>query len=437
MGKSALFILVIFLVGLAYFWTFNREPVTIAFSPKTIYETSKIVLILLSSAAGIALTLVYFFIRDTKRFIDGRQFQRRQKQDMKVQELYAKALNAILADNEEEARSALEEILKEDPGHLDANLRLGDISAESEDYLKAISYYKKAKEVQPHNFEVLFSLARVMEKTNRPADARVYLDEILDTDPDNLTALYKKRALMEKKDEWDEVIYLQKTIIKSEHTEKEREREQKKLLGYKYEQGRYSLENGQYEKAKKTFRTIIRLDRNFVPASLGLAEVMLREGETEDAIDFLEKTFEQTLSVIILARIEDLLISVGEPARLIRLYKNALSREPQNQTLNFFMGKLYYRLEMIDDAFDALVTVDSSGAPYPELHYLLADIYVRRQQWDRAVGEFKKVIDLRKPFRLPYCCEECGYASQGWAGRCVNCKSWNTYQFNLYGRCKA
>lgn len=436
MGKTALLIIVVFLVGLAYFATLNKEPVTLTISPKTIYEMPKIVLILLSSAAGIALTLVIFFIRDTKRFIHSRQYQRKQKRDLKVQELYSKALNAILADNEDEARAALEEILKEEPGHLDAILRLGDISAENEDYNRAISYYKKAEEIRPHNLEVLFSLVRVMEKANRVPDARMYLDEILDLDPDNLTALYMKRSFMEKKDEWDEIIYLQKTIIKIEHTEKYREREQKHLLGYKYEQGRYSLENGQYEKAKKTFRTIIRLDRNFIPAYLGLAEVMLREGETEDAISFLERTLEQTFSMIILARIEDLLINLGEPARLIRLYKSALSRSPQNQTLSFFMGKLYYRLEMIDDAFDTLATVDSSGAPYPELHHLLADIYVRRQQWDKAVEEFKKVIDMRKPFRLPYCCDECGYNSQGWTGRCSNCKSWNTYQFNLHGTCK-
>lgn len=437
MGKTALLIIVVFLVGLAYFATLNKEPITLTFAPKTIYEMPKIVLILLSSAAGIALTLLIFFIRDTKRFIDSRQYQRKHKRDLKVQELYSKALNAILADNEEEAKSALEDVLKEEQGHLDAILRLGDISAENEDFNKAINYYKKAQEIRPRNLEALFSLVRVMEKANRISDARAYLDEILEIDPDNLTALYMKRSFMEKKDEWDEIIYLQKTILKTEHTEKDREREQMNLLGYKYEQGRYSLENGQYEKAKKTFRTIIRLEKNFIPAYLGLAEVMLREGESEDAINVLEKTFEQTSSMIVLARIEDLLINLGEPARLIRLYKNALSRSPRDQTLNFFMGKLYYRLEMIDDAFETLAGVDSGSAPYPELHYLLADIYVRRQQWDKAVEEFKKVIDIRKPFKLLYCCESCGYAAQEWAGRCSNCKSWNTYQFNLYGACKA
>jgi len=435
-GKIALLLIVLALLALAYFATLNMQPITLTLAPRTIYEMPKIALILLSSAVGAAVMLFVFFVRDTKRFIHNRQYQHKQKRDLRVQELYSRALNAILADSEEEARAALEEILKDEPGHLDAILRLGDIAAGNKDYSKAITYYKKAKDIEPQNLEALFSLVRVMEKANRLSDSRMYLDEILDIDPDNLSALSMKRDFLERNDAWDEVIGLQKAIIKAEHDEKDRKRGQAVLLGYKYEQGRYCLESGEYEKAKKAFRTLLRLDKNFVPAYLGLAEVMLRAGQTEEAAGFLEKGFEQTLSLIILARIEDLFLSLGEPARLIKLYKNSLSRSPQNQTLRFFLGKLYYRLEMLDDAFDALLTLDSSGAAYPELHQLLGNIYLRHQQWAKAVEEFKRVIEMKKPFTLPYCCEICGYLSQEWTGRCSNCKSWNSYQFNLYGTYK-
>lgn len=437
MGKLSLLLFVLFLSALGYFAVLNKEPITFAIAPKTAYEMPKIALILLSSAIGAAIMLLVFFIRDTKRFIENRQYQRKQKKDMKVQELYSKALNAILADNEDEARSALESILQEEPRHMDALLRLGDIYAGDEDYQKALNYYKNAGEIQPQNIEVLFSLERVMEKTGRIAEALTYLEDILESDPDNLTALYRKRSLLEKREQWDDLIYLQRTIIKCEHNEKDRQREQTNLLGYKYEQGRYSLENGELEKAKKAFRTILRLDKNFIPAYLGLAETMLREGESEDAINFLERGFEQTSSTIILARIEDILINLGEPGRLIRLYRSSTLKEPQNQTFRFLMGKLFYRLEMLDDAFDTLLTVDGGSAPYPELHQLLGNIYLRRQQCEKAVEEFKKVVDIKKPFRFPYCCNSCGYLSHDWSGRCPNCKEWSTYQFNLYGSCKA
>ncbi|MCL4477170.1 MAG: tetratricopeptide repeat protein [Nitrospirae bacterium] len=437
MGKFALLLFVLLLLALGYFAVLNEETITLTVAPKTAYEMPKIALILLSFAVGAAVMLVYFFFRDTKRFIDSRQHQRKQKRDMHIQELYSRALNAILADNEDEARSALESILQEEPGHMDALLRLGDIAAGDEDYQKALSYYKRARDIQPQNIEVLFSLERMMGKTGRGSEANLYLDEILRLDPDNLTALYRKRSLLEKSERWDDIIAIQRTIIKCEHNEKDRQREQKNLLGYKYEQGRYSIENAALEKAKKAFTTVLRLDKDFVPAYLGLAEAMLREGESEDAVALLQRGFEQTSSNIILARMEDLLINLGEPGRLITLYRNSTLKEPQNQALRFFMGKLFYRLEMLDDAYDTLATVDASSAPYPELHQLLGNIYLRRQQCEKAVEEFKKVIAIKKPFRLPYCCYNCGYSSDDWSGRCPNCKEWDTYQFNLYGVCKA
>jgi lipopolysaccharide biosynthesis regulator YciM len=436
MGKFALFIVVLLLVAMGYFAVLNEDTIILTITPTTAYEMPKIALILLSSAVGAAVMLLIFFIRDTKRFIENRQYQRKHKKDMKVQGLYSTALNALLADNEEEARQALESILQEEPGHMDSILRLGDIAAQDEDYPKALSYYKKAREIQPRNIEVLFSLGRTMEKTDRVTEALMYLEEILGLDPDNLAALYRKRSILEKREKWDDIISLQRTIIKSEHNEKDRQREQRSLLGYKYEQSRYSLENGELEKAKKAFSTILRMEKNFVPAYLGLAEVMLREGESEDAITFLEKGFEQTSSTIILARIEDLLINLGKPTRLIMLYKNSIQKKPQNQELRFFMGKLFYRLEMLDDAFDTLMSVDVSSAPYPELHQLLGNIYLRHNQCEKAVEEFKKMIGIRKPFRLLYCCSSCSSPSQDWSGRCPSCKEWNTYQFNLYGTCK-
>ncbi len=433
MGKLAILIFVLFLAGLALFAIDNKEITTIKIPFSDIYEIPKIALILLSSVAGALAMLIAFAIRDTKRFIENWQYQRKQKKEARIQELYSKALNALLAHDEDEAKKPLESILVEEPKHLDALLRLGDIASAEEDYQKAMSFYNKAFSVNPQNLEVLFSLESLMEKTGRWADALNYIENILDIDADNLSALYKKRAILERDEKWDELVEAQKTILKHEHTEKDRQREQMNLLGYKYEYGRHSLETGEIEKARKAFKTLIKLNGDFIPAYIGLAEVMLGEGESEDAVDFLEKSYDQTSSLIILARLEDLLISLGEPSRLIRLYENSLAKNPQNHTLRFLLGKLYYRLEMIDDAFETFTYVDASGVASPELYQIMGDLYLKRNQYDRAVSEFKKAVDMKMAFRLPYWCSNCGYSSQGWSGRCPSCNNWNTYTFNLHG----
>jgi lipopolysaccharide biosynthesis regulator YciM len=437
MGKLSILIFVLFLAGLAVFAIHNEEITTIAVPFGDVYEVPKIALILFSSVAGAFAMLIVFAIRDTKKFIDSWQYQKKQKQEIRVRDLYSRALNSILAHDEEAARVALEGILAEEPDHVDALLRLGDIYASEEDYQKAISYYQKARGINPRNLETLFALEDAMEKTTRWTDALKYVEDILEIDEDNLTAMYKKRDILEKQLRWDDLVYLQKSILKHEHSEKDKKREHQNLVGYKYEYGRHSLENNQMEKAKKAFKTVLRLDKDFIPATLGIAEVLLREGESEEAVNLLEKTFENTSSRIALARLEDLLISLGEPSRLIRIYKNSISRNPNDPMMKFFLGKLFYRLEMIDDAFETLSGMDTGGKNYPELHQLMGNLYMRRNQPEKAVEEFRKVIDIKKSLRLPYCCEECGHKSEEWSGRCPECRSWDTYRFDLEGACRA
>lgn len=435
MGKLSFLIIVLFLAVLAFFAISNKEIMTIQVPFGDIYELPKIALILFSSVFGASVVLFAFLVRDTKKYIDTWQHQRKQKQAAKVQELYSKALNSLLANDNEAAKDALEGILVEEPGHISALLRLGDIHASDEDYQKANTYYQKAYTIKHQNLETLFALETLMEKTDRWSEALKYLDDILDIADSNMTALHKKRDILEKQGRWDDLIYLQKTIIKHARAEKDKKREQENLVGFKYEYGRYSLENNQLEKAKKAFKTVLRLEREFVPATLGIAEVMLRENESEAAINLLEKSYEATGSKIVLARLEDLLISLGEPARLISIYKTSISRNPQDQIAKFFLGKLYYRLEMIDDAFEVLTSIDPGVASYPELYQLLGNLFMRRNQPENAVREFKKVIESRSSLRLPYCCTNCGHDSIEWSGRCASCKQWSTYQFNLDGSC--
>jgi lipopolysaccharide biosynthesis regulator YciM len=433
MGKLSILIFLIFLAILGLFAVENKDIVTVKIPFSNIYEVPKIALILIASTFGALSVLVIFFIRDTKRFIDNIQQQKRQKKEAKIQELYSKSLNLLLSHKEEEAKEFLIEIIKEEPEYVDAYLRLGDIATINEDFSKAYEYYKQARDINPSNLQVLISLVIVLEKLKRYDEALRYIDEMLDIDSENLTALYKKRSILEKKERWDELLSLQKTIFKLQHNEKEKQREADRISGYRYEYARFSLENGEIEKAEKSFRTILKMDSKFIPAYLGLTEIMISKGETEEAINFLEKSYEQLQSLILLARLEDLLISVGEPGRLIRYYKNAITKSPQDNVLKFLLGKLYFRLEMVDDAIETLNSIDTNVFSIVEIFGLKGELYMKRNQISKAIEEFKKACGIRLPFKFQYYCSNCEYLSEEWSGRCPNCFEWNTYVLNLYG----
>ena len=81
-----------------------------------------------------------------------------------------------------------------------------------------------------------------------------------------------------------------------------------------------------------------------------------------------------TLSLLLLHRLEDLYLRQGEPGKAIELYKQAVTWRPQDISLKFFLGKLFYRLEMVDEAFDILSSVDWGDKEFPDVHKLLGNI---------------------------------------------------------------
>ncbi|MBS1113129.1 MAG: tetratricopeptide repeat protein [Nitrospirae bacterium] len=393
MSKLLVFIFVLFLAVLALFAIHNQKSTTVTVPFGNVYETPTIALILLSIAIGALAMLFIFVVRDTKRYVNNLQLQKKQKRGAKIQELYAKALNHLFAHhNLPEAKALFTEVLAEDPEHFNALLQLGDIALSEDDFQTARENYQRAWDLNPKNIEVLFSLERLMEKTARWPNALRYIEEILEIDDKNLSALYKKRDILEKLEKWDDLVFVQKTILKNEHTEKDKNRERQNLVGYKYEYGRYSLENGDLEKAKKAFRTVLRLEKDFVP----------------------------------------LLISVGEPLRLIRIYKNNILKNPQDPVVKFFLGRLHYRLEMIDDAFEIMTSIDTGGVVYPEMHQLLGNLYIKRNQIEKAAQEYKKALESNAcAFSLSYRCSHCKHTAAEWSGRCAQCQQWSTYQLNL------
>ncbi|MBI5742000.1 MAG: tetratricopeptide repeat protein [Nitrospirae bacterium] len=436
MAKFSVFLIILFLLVVGVLAFFNKDTVNLTVWNDVMYEVPVIGLILISTATGILAMFIIFSIRDARRFLSNWQFTRRQKKDLKIQESYARGLDAFFACRYEEARDLFDRVIKEDPSHENALLRLGDIAFNEGDYAMAKEFYTMAKEIRPGSVEVLLSLEKIFEAQHKWKESLKYLDTILDIDDENPEILQKKRDIYEKDRKWEDVLEVQHKILKCDLPDEEEKEEQKKFLGYKYELGCRYLETNNTDKAVKTLRSVIKSDKDFTPAYIALAEAYLKDGNTDEAQDVLMKGFEATSSLVLLVRLEDFFITMGEPGTIIDLYQKAIQKEPREVKLQFFLAKLYYRLEMIDYAYETISTLDMSAYDFPDFHILLGSIYQRRSQHERAAEEFRKALKADKPLLVPFCCSGCGYSSKDWAGRCASCKSWNTFILNTHEICK-
>ena len=436
MAKLSVFFLIIFLAVLSLLAFFNKDSVSVTVWKGITYEDIPVIaLIFMSTAVGIISMLLIAVVRDARRGLNSWQIQRKHKKEARILDSYSKGLEAFLCRRYDEAAELFTEVLDHDPAHLNSLLRLGDISFKNREFNKAEEFYLKAREVKPKNIEALLYLEKMAETQNKWTEAVKYLDNILDIDSDNIHILKKKGDVYRETGKWEDLLDVQHKILKCKLSPEQEKEENEKLLGYKYELGRFHIEAGPVDKAIKMLKGVVKADRNFTAAYLSLADAHIKDGNHKEAQAVLLKGYEETASMVFLVRLEDHFINEGEPGTIIDIYQKAVQKDQKNSKLQFFLAKLYYRLEMIDHAFDTINVIDTTSFDYPELHSLLGSIYERRSDHEKAADEFKKALN-DKHLRVPYCCSKCSHISDQWSGRCPECGRWNTFILDINEICK-
>jgi lipopolysaccharide biosynthesis regulator YciM len=412
------------IVIVLYFDRLNPEAVTINLSSNYSYTISMVGFFLVSFALGSVIVILFTLLRDAKNiFLDWRNRQR-QKVEARVQETFSKGLYAYLSGKYDQAISFFRDIMKVEPNHFYTLLRIGDAYQQERNYSEAIKFHKRAKKVDEKSLEAQFALANDYVLSASYDEAVSVIQEVIKKDSSNIEALVRLRDIYIKTGKWDGAHELQGRVVKHR---KESIEDLRLLMGLRYEFARVLFNRGDRGKSKKLLKGIIRADKDFIPAYVTLGDIFVEEGDGGEAADLWEKGYYMNYSEILLHKLEDFYLQLGEPDKIIWIYKKAISLNPQNPALKFYLGKLYYRLEMLDEAFDILAELEGTESSMPELYKLLGTIYERKEELGKAVAEFKKALGLRKRVVVPYFCPICDCHTYEWSGRCPRCGAWNSF----------
>lgn len=420
-----LIIVAIFIYG--YLDELNPTSVTIRLTPTSAFEIGLTYLMLVSMLGGALLVTLLVGVRETKHRILNWRNARMRRREEKVEALYREGTHAFLSKRTAEAIDLFQKALALDPDHTNSLLWLGNTYRAEKNYPEAIRLHRRARSTEERNTEVLLALAKDLECAKRFEEALQSLQEVLKLDQANLTAQMYRRDLYIRLEKWSDALEIQQRLMKANLSEQDQRTESQLLVGVTYEVGRQLLERGHPDKARHYFRAAIKRDKNFLPAYVGLGDILVHEGKNKQAAEILEKVYVKTQNIIILHRLEELYLELGEPGEILRIYQEAIQRDPHDPVLKFYLGKLYYRLEMVDEAFNLLSTLEGPQDQTSDFHKIMANLYLRKQQMEDAVDELKKALAFRKRVVVPYACTHCRYESTEWSGRCRQCGLWNTY----------
>jgi tetratricopeptide (TPR) repeat protein len=199
-----------------------------------------------------------------------------------------------------------------------------------------------------------------------------------------------------------------------------------RLAAIHYELGRLEAERGRVAAAVAHFKSALRADRGFVPAAVALGDAQEHAGDLREAARTWERAAEIQPALALLGRLERIYRNEGRPSRMIALYRAASERAPDNLALAVGLGRVYFELEMLDEAADQFEKIEVRAPDMPIVHAFLGATFERRGEAREAFEEYRRALRLARAFDWPHECTVCGAAGAAWEDRCPRCLRLNT-----------
>lgn len=386
-------------------------------------------LILLAFLLGFLLNVLYTGIMEVVRLVKGLNASADTRLVKRISERLQEARDLAAHGLTREARALLETILEQRKEHLPARLLLGEILLKSGDAEAAVKLFETLCLDEPELVEARYQLAEALVAVRNREAAIAVLRKLASDEPKKaLRAWRRLRALHMDAHAWDEALEAHKKLQAAFAAElTQGERAQGAALAYQV--GMAKVEADQFKDAALIFQQVVKEEPEFVPAYLSLGRCMILQDQEAQGLEIWLEGFRKTGEGTFLQEIEDYFIQLGRPEDGLGLMRRVAATSKHSTTAKFFLGKMLYRLEILDEALELFQEVRSQVVYSPILFFFMAKIHSRRGRLDAALNEYRQLLRNLGVLKLRFECAVCGHKTQDYADRCDNCGSWNSSHF--------
>lgn len=276
----------------------------------------------------------------------------------------------------------LQNLEKIEPDNAEVFLTIASIFSQLRDHSKAIKYFEKALEierVQGHfdgeSHDIMLDLALEYENNNDFLGAIKVLEQILNSDPDNESAIYEIAFCYERIGDFDKCIAFYTQYIDNHPYSFTawynlgniyflKKNVEKALWAYDYaiiinenfssayfNMGNTLMQVDEFDRAIEAYKKCLDIDEEDDLALCYLGEALERKGELIDALVAYNK------AIKINPELADAYIGIGivfdlqdKTAKSIGFFQKALSMQPNNDNYHHVLGEALFKLERFVEA---------------------------------------------------------------------------------------
>ncbi len=193
-------------------------------------------------------------------------------------------------------------------------------------------------------------------------------------------------------------------------------------LGCRYEWARALDQTDR--KTMEIYQQITKRAPDFVPAYLAIGEAHMAMGAEEKAFEVYESAFEQTGHPVFLDRLENYYLDQGRPEDALQVYRQLLVKA-ETPMIRFLLGRLHFRLEMLDESLALLEPLRGQLGDQPGYLRYMAELEARRGRFDEAMADSRSLWQALGFEGENFVCDACKTRHAAWRARCGHCGRWN------------
>jgi len=385
--------------------------------------------ILITFLLGFLLNVLYTGIMEVVRLVRGLNDSADTRLVKRISERMQDARDLVAHGLPREAKEILESILEQRREHVPARMLLGEILIKTGSADEAVKLYQALCEDDPDQVEGRYQLAEaLMAVRNSEASAAVLKKLVASHPKKSLRAWRRLRALHMEAQRWEEASEAHKQLLAHFAGELTTgEKAQGAALAYQV--GMAKVDTDQFKEAAQAFQQVIKDEPDFVPAYLSLGRCMILQDQEAQGLEIWLEGFRKTGEGTFLQEIEDYFIQLGRPEDGLAVMRRVAATSRHATTAKFFLGKMLYRLEILDEALELFQEVRSQVVYSPILFFFMAKIHSRRARLDAALNEYRQLLRNLGILKLRFECAVCGQRTQDFTDRCESCGSWNSNHF--------
>jgi lipopolysaccharide biosynthesis regulator YciM len=378
---------------------------------------------------GFVLNLLYTGVMELRRLVRGLSASAATRAGKRLSSLLQDVRDLLAHGLPGEARQILEGVLRERNDHEGASLLMAEAMLKLGDHDQAVRFLEACCLAHPQNIEFRYQLAEALAGARNAEGAAGVLKGLAGDHPKHaLRALRKLRSLHVDAGRWEDALDVHKRIA-SRFAAAMNQAEKAQGTAFLYQVGMAKVEGDQFKEAAQVFQQVIKEDPAFVPAYLSLGRCMILQDQELQGVEIWQEGFRTTGDGALLQELEDYFIQSGKPEEGLAVLRRVAAVSEHLTTAKFFLGKMLYRLEILDDALVLFQEVRAQVVYSPILYFFMAKIHARRGRMDQALNEYRQLLRNLGVLKMRFECSVCGHRTADFADRCDACGSWNSSHF--------